>query len=102
MHPLARVAAGASLLAMTLTDLAPFAGQADAQSAISGHVYVNDNTARANTIAAFDRHANGSLSPLPGSPFARGGVGLGAIMGSQGALQQTGDRKFLLALNAGD
>jgi 6-phosphogluconolactonase len=102
MHPLARVAAGASLLAMTLTGLAPFAGHADAQSAISGHVYVNDNTARANTIAAFDRHADGSLSPVPGSPFATGGVGLGAIMGSQGALQQTGDGKFLLAVNAGD
>ena len=30
-----------------------------------GHVYVNDNTAPANTIAGFDRHADGTLTPRP-------------------------------------
>ena len=39
-------------------------------SQVVGHVYVNDNTAGANTIAAYDRHADGTLTAVPGSPFA--------------------------------
>ena len=35
-------------------------------SRVVGFAYVNDNTAGANTIAAFDRHADGSLTPIPG------------------------------------
>jgi len=68
---------------------------------VVGHVYVNDNTAGVNTITAFDRHANGSLTPTTGSPFAAGGVGKGAIVGSQGALQVTADGRFLIAVDAG-
>lgn len=74
---------------------------ASAASDVSGHVYVNDNTAGANTIAAFDRHSDGSLTPIPGSPFAAGGAGLGSIVGSQGALQETADGRYLLAVDAG-
>jgi hypothetical protein len=74
---------------------------ASAASDVAGHVYVNDNTAGANTIAAFDRHSNGSLTPIPGSPFAAGGAGLGSIVGSQGALQVTADGRYLLAVDAG-
>jgi 6-phosphogluconolactonase len=66
-----------------------------------GHVYVNDNTAGPNTIAAFDRRADGTLTPLAGSPFAAGGAGTGSLVGSQGALQVTGDGRFLLAVDAG-
>ena len=44
---------------------------------VVGHVYVNDNTAATNTVAGFDRHADGSLTPIPGSPFAVGGAGTG-------------------------
>ena len=40
----------------------------------------------------FDRHADGTLTPLPGSPFATGGAGTGAGIGSQGALQITSRR----------
>jgi len=36
-------------------------------SVIVGHAYVNDNAAGSNTVAAFDRHADGSLTPIPGS-----------------------------------
>ena len=32
-------------------------------SPVVGHVYVNDNTAGTNTIGAFDRHADGTLTP---------------------------------------
>jgi 6-phosphogluconolactonase len=67
----------------------------------AGHVFVNDNTAGANTIAAFDRHADGSLTTIAGSPFAAGGRGTGTIVGSQGALQLTADGRYLLAVDAG-
>jgi 6-phosphogluconolactonase len=72
-----------------------------AEGAATGHVYVNDNTAGTNTIAGFDRHADGMLTPMAGSPFAAGGAGTGTIVGSQGALQVTGDGRYLLAVDAG-
>jgi 6-phosphogluconolactonase (cycloisomerase 2 family) len=68
---------------------------------VVGHVYVNDNSAGTNTIGAFDRHADGSLTPMHGSPFAAGGAGTGAGIGSQGSLQVTDDGKYLLAADAG-
>jgi 6-phosphogluconolactonase (cycloisomerase 2 family) len=68
---------------------------------VAGHVYINDNTAGTNTIAAFDRHADGTLTPVPGSPFPAGGAGTGSGIGSQGALQATDDGRYLLAVDAG-
>lgn len=70
-------------------------------SPVIGHVYVNDNTAGTNTIAAFARHADGSLTTAPGSPFATGGAGTGVGTGSEGALQQTDNGRYLLAVDAG-
>lgn len=70
-------------------------------SPIVGHVYVDDNTAGTNTIAGFARHADGTLSPLPGSPFSAGGAGTGTIIGSQGPLQLTSDGRYVLAVDAG-
>jgi hypothetical protein len=66
-----------------------------------GHVYVNDNTAGTNTIGAFDRHADGTLTPEPGSPFTAGGAGTGAALSSQGALQISSNGRFLVAADAG-
>jgi 6-phosphogluconolactonase len=54
------------------------AGAASAASGVVGHVYVNDNTAGVNTIGGFDRHSDGRLTPMPGSPFVAGGVGSGS------------------------
>ena len=56
----------------------PAAASASASTAspVVGYTYVNDNTAAANTIAGFARHADGSLTPIPGSPFAAGGAAL--------------------------
>lgn len=68
---------------------------------VAGHVYVNDNTAGVNTIAAFDRHSDGTLTPVHGSPFAAGGAGTGTVVGSQGALQVTADGRYLIAVDAG-
>ena len=70
-------------------------------SPVVGHVYVNDNTAGTNTIGAFDRHADGSLTREAGSPFAAGGAGTGAGLASQGALQISPDGRFLIAADAG-
>jgi 6-phosphogluconolactonase len=74
---------------------------ASATSAVVGHVYVNDNTAGTNSIGGFDEHADGSLTALPGSPFAAGGAGTGIILGSQGSLQVTSDGSYILAADAG-
>jgi 6-phosphogluconolactonase len=76
------------------------AGTAAAPDA-SGHVYVNDNTAGTNTVAGFERHGDGTLTRLEGSPFNAGGAGTGTIVGSQGALQLSGDGRYLLAVDAG-
>ena len=74
---------------------------ASTASPVVGYTYVNDNTAGANTIAGFDRHADGSLTPIAGSPFAAGGAGLGSGLASQGAIQVTSDGRYLLAVDAG-
>jgi hypothetical protein len=72
-------------------------------SPVVGHVYVNDNTAGTNTIGAFDRHADGTLTPEPGSPFRAGGAGNGSSSGlaSQGAIQFSADGRYVLAVDAG-
>jgi len=70
-------------------------------SPVVGHVYVNDNTKGTNTIGAFDRHADGSLTPEAGSPFVAGGSGTGSGLASQGAIQITQDNRFLIAVDAG-
>jgi len=80
----------------------PAAASAAAQaSPVVGHVYVNDNTAGANTIGVFDRHADGTLTPQAGSLFPADGAGTGAGLASQGALQITADGRFLVAADAG-
>ena len=68
---------------------------------MAGHVYVNDNTAGTNTIGAFNRHADGTLTPEAGSPFLAGGAGTGAGLADQGAIQITPDGRFLIAVDAG-
>jgi 6-phosphogluconolactonase len=65
------------------------------------YVYLDNNTAGANTISGFSRAANGALTALPGSPFAAGGAGLGAGFASQGAIQTTDHGRYLLAVDAG-
>lgn len=71
------------------------------QSPVVGHVYVDDNTKPVNTIGAFDRHADGTLTPEAGSPFVAGGAGTGSGLSSQGALQSAAGGRFLIAVDAG-
>ena len=68
---------------------------------VIGHVYLDGNTTGSNTIVSYDRAPDGSLSPTAGSPFTAGGAGLGAGLGSQGAIQTTENGRFVLAVDAG-
>jgi 6-phosphogluconolactonase (cycloisomerase 2 family) len=89
----------AGLLAGALAGIPATASAAT--SPVVGHVYINDNTAGTNSVAAFDRHADGTLSPVAGSPFVAGGAGTGAGLASQGALQASSDGRYLIAVDAG-
>jgi 6-phosphogluconolactonase (cycloisomerase 2 family) len=86
----------AAVLAAVVT-----AAASGAPKTTMGHVYVNDNTAGMNTVAGFDRNADGSLTSIAGSPFAVGGAGTGHGDASQGSLQLSDDGHFLLAVDAG-
>ena len=75
---------------------------APSPSPVVGHVYVNDNnTSGVNTIGAFDRHADGTPTPMPGSPFVTGGLSSPATTFSQGELQLSSDGSYLLAVDRG-
>ena len=111
MRRIRRIIAASGLLGLGVAGSIAAAGSATAVAAGNGHgcgdghrcgyVYVNDNTTGTNTIAGFLRHPDGSLTALPGSPFPAGGAGTGSGIGSQGALQQTSDGRYLLAVDAG-
>ena len=94
------VRSGISLLGLAVAAAAAVPAAASAARVV-GHVYVDDNTLGTNTIAAFDRHADGRLTPLPGSPFSAGGAGTGSGLTSQGAIQVSSDGRYVLAVDAG-
>jgi 6-phosphogluconolactonase (cycloisomerase 2 family) len=103
MHHLPRqfprtILAGVIALAGTLATPAVAAA---ARSQHAGFVYVDDNTAGQNTIAAFARNADGSLTPVAGSPFNAGGAGSGSGLASQGAIQVSSDGRYVLAVDTG-
>ncbi len=101
MHHLLRLTRTILLGLIALAAVAvPATASADAGS-VAGHVYVDDNTTGTNTIAAFDRQADGTLTPLPWSPFEAGGAGTGSGLPSQGAVQITDNGQYLLAVDAG-
>ena len=103
MHRLVRTMTAALTGAALVTALGAGAVAAHGRhdGAVVGHVYVNENTAGHNSIAGFDRHADGSLTPMAGSPFDAGGAGTGAPFGSAGGLQETADGRYLLATDPG-
>ena len=96
MHRFTRLLGLAAASAAVITSLTAGAAFAS-ESPTVGHVYVNQNTSGRNSIAAFDRHADGSLTAIAGSPFDAGGAGTGAPFGSAGGLQETADGRYLLA-----
>jgi 6-phosphogluconolactonase len=95
-------AAGGGLLAAAVGIFGvPAVASASTTSPVVGYTYIDGNTATANTIDAFARHADGSVTPLAGGTFAAGGAGTGAGLASQGAIQATRDGRYLLAVDAG-
>lgn len=74
----------------------------------TGVVYVqsNDSAAGMNSVFAFRRDEEGSLRPLPGSPFRTGGTGIAPTFAlgpfdSDQELIAARDGKFLLSTNGG-
>jgi 6-phosphogluconolactonase (cycloisomerase 2 family) len=69
-------------------------------------VYVESNDPNGNAILAYERAANGSLTPLPGSPFPTGGLGitttyaLGPFDSDQEVIVNS-ERTMLFAVNGG-
>jgi 6-phosphogluconolactonase len=70
------------------------------KASVLGQVYINDNTSPVNTVAGFNRMSDGTLAPIPGSPFVVGGDGGGSADASQGSLQLSADGRYLLAVDA--
>src|SRR6058998_4278155 len=103
MRKHSRVAAGGGVLAAVAVTVTAFAttASADTASPVVGHAYVDGNTVGTNTVDVLDRHADGSLTPTPGSSVAIGGDGTGSGLGSQGAIQTSSDGRFMLAVDAG-
>jgi 6-phosphogluconolactonase (cycloisomerase 2 family) len=64
-----------------------------------GAVYALSNSASGNAVLVYDRAADGSLSHA--GTYATGGLGLGAGLGSQGAVTVSGNGRVLLGVNAG-
>jgi 6-phosphogluconolactonase len=96
------LAACGSVLAATVGLFgAAASASASTTAPVVGYTYLDGNTAGANTIEAFARHADGSQTPLAGGSFAAGGAGTGAGLASQGAIQATRDGRYLLAVDAG-
>src|ERR1043165_1941400 len=74
----------------------PVAAQSDNTP---GVVYTLTNQVAGNSVAVFDRAADGSRTSA--GIVSTGGTGTGAGLGSQGALALSRDGQWLLAVNAG-
>src|SRR5207237_5636813 len=94
-----RISALIAVIAIGFAGWSARPATAAAKADVAGHVYVNNNTAPFNSISAFDRHSDGTLTPTAGSPFVTGGSG--GSGGSQGALQMSAEGRYLLAVDAG-
>ena len=72
---------------------------ANAMASSGGSLYTQTNDPSGNSVQRFDRAADGSIKPA--GTFATGGVGLAALGGRQGAVELSGDGRYLYAVNAG-
>jgi hypothetical protein len=88
---------GLAAASMALTLAVP--GIASAHGGGAGFVYTQTNAPDGNSVLAFARGGDGSLSAI--GSFATGGTGTGAGLGSQGAVALSGDHRWLLAVDAG-
>jgi 6-phosphogluconolactonase (cycloisomerase 2 family) len=88
-------------IAATLMVLFGFALVTTSLRAQGNFVYTNDDIRGPNTVSGFSVASNGTLTPVPGSPFATGGTGIafGITASNRIAVNKVG--KFLFASNAG-
>ena len=93
--PLPRIRAVALVLALA----AAFLLLASSAMASQGALYTQTNDPNGNAVQRFDRAADGSLTPA--GTFATGGAGLATLGGRQGAVELSGDGRYLYAVNAG-
>jgi 6-phosphogluconolactonase len=92
-------AAGLALVVPLVLGAAARPAAADRDRDPAGHVYVQTNDAAGNAVVAFDRAADGRLTP--DETVATGGLGTSAGLGDQGALAIAADQRHLLVVNAG-
>jgi 6-phosphogluconolactonase (cycloisomerase 2 family) len=67
--------------------------------ASSGALFTQTNDPNGNSVQRFDRAADGSIKPA--GTFATGGLGLAGLGGRQGAVELSGNGRYLYAVNAG-
>ncbi len=79
--------------------LLPNAVQADDSTWRGGAVYTMDNSTSGNKVLAFQRAANGSLTPA--GAFPTGGSGTGGGLGNQSAVVLSRNGEWLFACNPG-
>ena len=78
----------------------PLAPSRDVGAATAaGQVYSENNQVAGNSVLAWDRAADGSLTPAGSYPT--GGTGSGGGLGNQGAVIFAGGGRYLLVVNAG-
>lgn len=65
----------------------------------AGAVYTMSNSAMGNEVIAFNRAADGTLTP--GAAYATDGMGTGGGLGNQGGVTLSQNHRWLLAVNAG-
>jgi 6-phosphogluconolactonase len=77
----------------------PAAASAMADGGDRGALYTQTNDPAGNTVQAFERAGDGSLTPA--GTFATGGAGLAGLGGRQGAVELSDDEDTVYAINAG-
>ncbi len=102
MRTLTKIAA-AGLALVGIGPMMPVAAGNDGPKNV---VYVESNDQHGNAILAYRRHADGSLTTLPGSPFKTGGTGVGPTFNlgpydSDSEIITDPAHTFLFAVNGG-
>jgi len=97
------------ILVLCLLIVGSFTAAPAALAGDSEFVYVESGiqTPNGNSVFAFERHADGTLTQIPGSPFLTGGAGVqethlvfGPYEGDS-SLVADSSRKLLFAVNSG-
>jgi 6-phosphogluconolactonase len=72
-----------------------------APGAPADFIFTDNNTVGPNTVSAYKVGGNGSLTPVPGSPFSTGGLGSGGGFFASGRITTAVAGKFLYVANDG-